>query len=664
MNFSEVRFSAWITYSDERQPPPDNEDAWLPLTSVIIFIVFHIGILYIGRMPVKTASKIDAKAQAREILRRREPALDPQEFFAPDIRRYIPHFGVIRNMRAAVSLLIEVLDDVSNPAILVAGDYDADGICSVASMSRLLQNFGRPDHGLLLPDRMTEGHGLSASATTRICNAKPDLVIVLDCGTTSQEALARIASVARRGVIVLDHHQAPGMAFPEMPAGVLLINTALDDFAGTDVPADIRRGLAGACAGALVYIFATRFMLRWRQRAAVDADFAARHSPEHDELLSDQSMRELLAEISGLGAFTTIADMAPLNLFNRALVRTSLPYISRIVGLRAMADSFDRRLDIDAPTPADVGFKYGPVINAAGRIHHGNIALRLMIEPEYDEALPLAIQAIEINLERRAIQKAVVDACLEQVDQLDDTGIVVRNEDFHPGVVGLAASRLLEHTGRPAIVIGTGGAGSARSTAGFDIGAFIHRAVKDNLILGGGGHAAAGGFRVGPEAGSHAALMERFRAETRGIRRAAGAPDMIVEFGQICDFGALFDEMAPFGVGNPALSILFRNPVITNEKWMGGEDKPHWRGELANGKGTIDLVWFNARQSLAWPEGRDFLQGVATLRGRLELGNGWKGAYYQIMVESVTEAGECITGQRPSQRPAAALHERIDVLEF
>ena len=615
-------------------------------------------------MPTKSSIVTDPLAQAREILRRRDPSLDPQEFFAPNIRRYIPHFGSLRNMAAAVSLLIEVLDDETSPAILVAGDYDADGICSVASMSRLLQQFGRPDHGLLLPDRMTEGHGLSAAATSRICNAKPDLVIVLDCGTTSHEALARIAAVARRGVIVVDHHQAPGMAFPVMPPGVLLINPALDDFVGTQVPADVQRGLAGACTGALVYILAAQFMITWRMRSVRDPAFAARHAPEQNPLLADQELRDLLAEISGLGAFTTITDMAPLNRFNRALVRTSLPYISRIVGLQAMAASFDRTLDIKAPTPADVGFRYGPVINASGRIHHGNIALRLMIETDYDEALPLACQAIEINVERRAIQKAVVDACLEQVDQGDDSGVMIRSEDFHPGVVGLAASRLLEHTGRPSIVIGSGGAGSARSVADFDIGAFIHRAADEGLILGGGGHAAAGGFRVAPAPDSHLRLMERFKAETRAIRRIAGAPDMVVELGQICDFKGLWAAMAPFGVGNPALTILFRNPVITDEKWFGGEDKPHWRGRLANGSGDIDLVWFSARQSLAWPEGREFLQGVGTLRGRLDVSNGWKGPQFQIMVESVTEAGQPDLHRRPARPAVVELHKRIDVLEF
>lgn len=606
------------------------------------------------------------KASIEDIIKRRDPELDPAEFLVPNLKPYMAEFGAIRNLDSAARILIGALKPGSgSPRILVFGDYDADGICSVTAVSRLLSLFGRPDHNLMLPDRMTEGHGLSSAATTRLIEAKPDLVIVVDCGTTSQASLMRIAEVAKHGILVMDHHQAPGMSFPEMPDGVTLINPALDPFDLKRVGKNIARGLSQVCAGGLFYIFAAHFMVTWR--ACTERDFSGKPV---DGSPDDDAMRSLLTDIGALAAMTTITDMARLTRFNRALVRACLPSLGRIPGIRAMARNFPFKLDPDAPRTSDVGFKYGPVVNAAGRIYHGNIALRLLLSADGGEIDDLAKQAIAVNEERKSVQKEVVAECLRQVDPDAEHGVIVRSDDFHPGVVGLAASRLLEQTGRPAVVIGTGGAASGRSIEGFDIGAFIHKAVDRKLILSGGGHTAAGGFRVPAEAGSHAALAKEFERATKGIQRIAAPPDIVIEFGQTIDLGSIYDALAPYGIGNPALVLLFKNPMFSDEKWFGkageGDERPHWRGHILNGKSQVEAVWFNARASRFWPAGRDSLLEARSIRGRLEEGSGFRGSSaFQIMVEAVVFDGQReIHKAVPTARPARAAAMDLGAVSF
>lgn len=567
------------------------------------------------------------------IIKRRIPDVDPSEFMKPDMKPYLKNLAAIRNMMPAVRRLIDALITPGDkPKIVVAGDYDADGICSVAAMSRLLTLFGRPDHHLLLPDRLTEGHGMSAAFTTRLLEQSPDLVIILDCGSTSQTSIQRIVDHASRGAIIMDHHQAPGMAFPDMPGNALLINPALDPFYTAPIDPKIAKGLSELCAGGIVYAFAAQFVITWRAMVASGALNGCL-------TVDDEDLRVLLTDVSALAAITTITDMAKLTRFNRALVKTCLPYIGRIAGIRAMAKKFKFPLNPDAPKASDVGFKYGPVINASGRIYHGNIALKLLLENDPHAAEDVAAEAIAINDERKSVQQDVVSQCLAAIDIDSDHGHVVRNEDFHPGVVGLAASRILERTGRPAIVIGSGGAASARSIASFDIGAFIHKAVSNGWVTSGGGHHAAGGFRVPEDPESHRRLKEEFIKETHGLMRIDPRPDITVEFGQTIDLQQVYEAFAPYGIGNPPLNILFVNPIIVDESWygksQGGEKTPHWKGKIVNGKDEIQAQWFNARSSRFYPTGHDQLRGAYQVRGRIEPSLGWRASGYTLMIESV-----------------------------
>lgn len=480
---------------------------------------------------------------------------------------------------------------------IVFGDYDADGICSVTAICRLFEALGAPPRRALLPDRIADGHGLSANAVEALLAARPDLLVVVDCGTTSAAALTSLAEVIGR-IVVIDHHGAQGAELPVLPDNVVLVNPAIDPD-----PA-IRAEWGIASAGVLSYLTILH-TARLRRQAPL--------RPGETAPAVEAAIRSLMRDCLGLASITAITDVVPLLGLNRAIVRRGLRHAARLPGIQALARAFPRPLDPDSISAEDVGFRYGPVINAAGRIAHGEIALTLLRAAPGTELSPLAAHAVSLNQERRDIQNDVIDRCLETIEALLSTpdapagdeagsGTLVRDPTFHPGVVGLAASRLVERTGRPAIVIGAGGAGSCRSVPGFNVGDFIREQVAAGRLGKGGGHAAAAGFTLtqphDPE--SHLAFADEFVAASRGIRRVEPQDDLILNGADMMadgfDFAGLYETMAPFGAANPALQIRILMPQLRRQKWF-GRDRNHWKCGIGNGRFDLfEAAAFNLDQ--------------------------------------------------------------------
>lgn len=532
------------------------------------------------------------------ILERRDalPA-DLDAWLAPDLIAACTEPERIPRLTAAAGILVEGL--VTGADTVVFGDYDADGICSVAAFCRMFEALGAPVRRALLPDRIADGHGLSANAVTALLAAAPELLVIVDCGTTSGPALTRLAGTIGR-VVVIDHHGAQGASMPELPDNVVLVNPAID------ADPAIRTEWGIASAGVLSYL---TILHAARLRRA--APLRPGETPEALEA----AIRDLMRDCLGLAAITAITDVVPLAGLNRAIVRRGLRHAARLPGIRALAAAFPRPTDPNALSAEDVGFRYGPVINAAGRIAHGETALALLRVAAGTDLGPLAAHAVSLNQERRDIQKDVIDRCLETIEARlaeaaadgrgrhdDDTGTLVRDDDFHPGVVGLAASRLVERTGRPAIVIGTGGAGSCRSVPGFNIGDFVREQVAAGRLAKGGGHAAAAGFTLArpddPE--SHAELTDAFAAAARGIRRVDPTDDLVLQGATIAadgfDFAGLYETMAPFGAANPPLRIRIIGPQLRMQRWFGA-DRNHWKCRIGNGRAEwIEAIAFNLDQ--------------------------------------------------------------------
>lgn len=415
---------------------------------------------------------------------------------------------------------------------------------------------------------------------------------MLDCGTTSVAALTRL-SECYRDIVVVDHHGMNEPKRPELPSNVILINPAIDP------DPQVRETWGVACTGVLAYLLALHLGRLWRNRSDRPAE------PD------DATMQAMIRDCVGLGAITAVADMVPLFGINRALVRHGLRCAGELPGIVAMAGSFSRlgvskrSMRPDQITAEDVGFKYGPILNAAGRIAHGSAALDLMRGGNVEDLMEAADRAVALNLKRRDVQTDVVEACLKRlaatVKEAGErhTGLLVRDPSFHPGVIGLAASRLLETTGRPAMVIGAGGAGSGRSVPGFNIGDFVRGEVEAGRLAKGGGHAGAAGFTLADpdDPDSHHDFARAFEAATEGVLRDDSRIDLhLIGGGPAPNLLSLYEDLAPFGMGFPALRVVVDRPVLQNQKWFGAH-RNHWKGILPFAGASIEAIMFNTGSS-------------------------------------------------------------------
>lgn len=411
----------------------------------------------------------------------------------PTLRDWLPDPSMFADMdRAAERLALALARD---EAIVVYGDYDVDGATSAAVLIRYLRAVGGKV-GHYIPDRLLEGYGPSAGALVALKQAGADLVVTVDCGTQGFEAL-EAARAAGLDVIVVDHHKA-GTALP--PAIALVNPNRLDES-----PEGATHGHLAAVGMAFLLAVALNRLLRARGL------FAHRDEPKLIDLLD-------------LVALGTVADVAALRGLNRAFVTQGLKVMRgrANIGLAALADA--SRL-ARAPIARDLGFALGPRVNAGGRVGQADLGVRLLTTHDAAEAAGIAAQLDALNHERRAIEQAVTDAALSGAC-LSPGCTIVSGEGWHPGVIGIVASRLKEKMGRPAIVIAIQddgiAKGSGRSITGVDLGAAVLAAKDHGLLMAGGGHAMAAGLTV---AAAGIAALDDFLNERLAAQVAAATAE-------------------------------------------------------------------------------------------------------------------------------------------
>jgi single-stranded-DNA-specific exonuclease len=504
---------------------------------------------------IKTSQTIEIPELTQELVTklihaRHQEDITYESYLDSRLKALMPDPFVITGMTKAVEILKSAIDSRQN--IMVCSDYDADGVCSAAIMTLTLRALDAAVNSIIIPDRFKDGHGLSDTVVERIITAKPHLLVVLDVGTTATAAVRRLTD-ASINVIAADHHHAPeGM--PTWPKNAFLLNPGIAGGVKQDIPPVITKSLGDLCAAGLTLLLCVA-LRRAMNRPDVD-----------------------LNQQLGLSALGTVADMVPMIQLNRAIVRAGLPHMASVAGLRAIAGK--SRLNIEQATAQNCGFVYGPCLNAAGRVNHAGLALDLLLATDPDSIDNLSTQLVELNNERRALQVNVVTQSLDAIHGLTaDHGIIVQNDDWHAGVIGLAASRLMDLTKRPAIVIGHGGVGSGRSPSNFHIGDFIAKARASGLLLTGGGHAAAGGFKL-KSLSDLASFKEVFEAETKGIIQPEPGPDIIVDarfFDKKIDFGYLITDvlqvMEPTGMHNERPTIEITNVELRPGRVFGGEQQ-------------------------------------------------------------------------------------------
>lgn len=494
---------------------------------------------------------------ARVLAARGVPAAQVPGHLAPKLRDLMPDPDVLTDMRPLVARLVEAVRRREKVAIF--GDYDVDGACSAALLSAYLDACGVPTR-IHIPDRITEGYGPNIPAIEMLAGEGARLLVTVDCGISSHAPFARARELGL-DVLVLDHHQAPAV----LPPALALVNPNRQD--------DLS-GLGTLCAAGVVFVALVAL-----NRALRDAGLLPQPAPD-------------LLEMLDLVALATVADVVPLTGLNRALVRQGLIVMRerRRPGLTALIDQAGLR---EAPRAWHLGFLVGPRINAGGRIGDAALGARLLTTQEADEAGRIAGELDRLNRERQVVeQAAVAEAEAMALALSDEPVIVVGSPGWHPGVVGLVASRLKERFRRPAFAFAFDeegcGTGSGRSIAGVDLGRAVRRVVERGLAVKGGGHAMAAGVTLAPGA------LPAFREAMTGllsdeVTQALKAGDGLLIDAAMTAGGATpqlvaeLETAGPFGSGMAEPVFAFPAHRLTEVSVIGNG---HVRVRLKAGDGT------------------------------------------------------------------------------
>lgn len=539
----------------------------------------------------------------RILVRRGVQPSDSATFLAPTLKDLLPDPHCLKDMQPAAARFLHAVQ--RREKIAIFADYDVDGATSAALLLDWLRQTGL-DATLYIPDRIKEGYGPNVAAMQMLAQDH-SLIVCVDCGTLSHEP---IAAAKGADVLVLDHH----LGGETLPDAVAVVNPNRQDETGD---------YAQLCAAGVVFLM------------LVEANRQMRHAGQKGPDL--MSMLDLVA----LG---TVADVAPLTGVNRALVRQGLKVMAKRArtGLVALGDVARMKA---APTPYHLGFLLGPRINAGGRIGQADLGARLLACTNMDEARAMADRLDQLNTERREVESQVRDLAVEQAEErgLDGPLVWAAGEGWHPGVVGIVASRLKESTNRPAIVIGLDGAegkGSGRSVSGVDLGAAIQRLVAEGLLLKGGGHKMAAGLTVARDQLEPA--MQRLSDLLEKQGAGDGGPADLKLDGLLMPGAATvelieqLEQAGPFGASAPAPRFAFADVEINFAKRIGDS---HLKITFGDGLGArIEAIAFGAfdgpmGQALSNHGGARF-----HLAGRLEI-NTWGGrSRVQLRLEDAAPA--------------------------
>jgi single-stranded-DNA-specific exonuclease len=493
------------------------------------------------------------------------------EYLSPSLRQDLPDPSSLTDMDAAASRLADAV--AKKESVAIFGDYDVDGATSAALLHGVLAALGLPPR-IYIPDRIFEGYGPNPEAIDNLVDGGATLIVCVDCGSTSFEALLR---ARERGVdvVVLDHHQVGA----ELPPALAIVNPSRRD----DISAQGQLAAVG-----VTFLTAVALLRELRRR-----NFAC-------------PLPDLLASLD-LVALGTVCDMVPLAGLNRALVVKGLVALRRTerIGLRALVNA--SRLK-SPPDCGHLGFLLGPRINAGGRIGEATLGARLLTATDPAEAEKIALTLDRLNSERQAIEAAAVAEAIAEADAEVGAGegppvFIAGREGWHPGVVGLVAARLKERFGRPAFAIawngGNTGTGSGRSIPGVDIGSAVRAAVDQGILVKGGGHAMAAGITLEREklAALRAFLEERLAPQVHAAEadRDIEIDAAITESGATAAFVEDLERGGPYGNGNPAPVVALPAHRVTFADRAGNG---HVRLSLASGAGgSLKAIAFRAAET-------------------------------------------------------------------
>jgi single-stranded-DNA-specific exonuclease len=491
---------------------------------------------------------------------------DAPSFLEPRLKDLLPDPYILKDMENGAVRVADAIENGEN--IAVFADYDVDGATSSSIVRRYLAETGTKTQ-LYIPDRLKEGYGPSAAAMQKLASDGANALVMLDCGTTAFDALDA-AMAEGIDVVILDHH----VAEPRLPAAHAVINpNRLDE----------ETGLEDLCSAGLAFLFVVAVNRVLRERG-----FWTSQRPEPS-----------LTQFLDLVALGTVCDVVKLRGLNRAFVVQGLKVMGqrRNIGLCALSDVAGLN---SAPEAYHLGFILGPRINAGGRIGKSDLGAILLSTSDYGEAAGIATKLDALNAERKDIEELMTHDAMTQAEAQDKDAVLtlVAGEGWHPGVVGIVASRLVERFNRPALVVAIDGedaSGSGRSIPGIDLGTAIIAARQSGILSKGGGHAMAAGFSLAKT------RIEEFR-EFLNVRLARqmeqgdiGAPynldGVLSSSGVNLSLAEDLAKLAPFGPGNAEPRFAISDVRVAYCDPVG---KDHLRLSLQgpSGTGRLDAIAF------------------------------------------------------------------------
>jgi len=495
-----------------------------------------------------------------------------ESYLRPTLKALFPDPSSFLDMDVAAGVLVDALES-GRPTVVFA-DYDVDGASSAALLVRWWREMGR-ELPIYVPDRMTEGYGPSPAAFRHLREAGYELVVTVDCGAAAYDALA-VAGEIGLEVVVIDHH----LMREEAPSARAIVNPNHPD---------CESGQGVLAAAGVTFVLLAALNREARRRGW----FETRAEPD---------LRQWL-DLAALGA---ICDVTRLTGFNRALASQGLKVMSGWAnpGLNALVEVAAAK---GTASVFHAGFILGPRINAGGRIGRSDLGARLLSTDDPEEARALAEELDALNAQRKTVENQILEAAVAAIESEANfdpaaPAIVVAREDWHPGVIGIVASRLRERYRRPVVVIGLDpladiGKGSGRSHPGVNLGRAIQAAFDEGLLLAGGGHAMAAGLTIRP---SSVPEFRAFLCERLGAEMASAEAEDALEIDALVTPGAAarplydaFRALEPFGPGNPEPTFAVADVRVERLNPLRGG---HLRCSLvdAGGRSLRAVAWRSA----------------------------------------------------------------------
>ena len=489
-----------------------------------------------------------------------------ENFLNPKIKNFLPNPYNFKDMGKGLETISRHIKNKNK--ICIFGDYDVDGATSSGIMSKYLEQLNI-DHFVFIPDRQKDGYGPSVKTFTNIINKNVNLIIALDCGTTSFEAI-EYARSKNIDVVVIDHHKSQEI----FPAANAIINPNRIDETGD---------YYYLCAAGVLFVFLVGLNKILRENYYFNK--AKVQEPN-------------LLDLLDLVMMGTVCDVVPLMDLNRAFVYQGLKVASKRhnLGLKTLVDYSKIKKKLST---YEVGYVLGPKINAGGRIGKSELGYNLLTTNNAETAYLISSELESLNLKRKDIEKKIVEEAISITEKNNDEPIVfLSKNDWHEGLIGIVASRLKDHFNKPSFIISQKGEdckGSARSIFGFDVGMAITKCKQLDIITKGGGHPMAGGFSLKSD------KLEIFKNELIKLflKLKQNRDNNIIEIDSYLESSAINDalieklnHLEPYGSGN-------REPIFGFEKFKVSKvietNNNHVKVVLNKGNFYIDAISFNSK---------------------------------------------------------------------